>query len=113
MLDIQKINHNYIIRMVVFSAFLYKSNIKDKNLYKLKIQEFILKKLHNIELSIYFPIEISKEDSRDIILDKILYDTENPNISDLVVFKFKTSIKEVNLQIDLGNQEKYDLFLYG
>lgn len=113
MLDIQKINHNYIIRMVVFSAFLYKSDIKDKDLYKTKIQEFILKKLHNIDLSIYFPIDIPKEESRNLILDKILYDIEEPNISDLIVFKFRTPLKEVNLQIDLGNQERYELFLYG
>ncbi len=113
MLDIQKINNNYIIRMVVFAAFLYKSDIKDHSTYKKNIQEFILKKIHNINLRIHFPIDIPKEESRNIILDKILYDSDESNLSELVVFRFKTSEKEVNLQIDLGNQEKYELFLYG
>jgi hypothetical protein len=110
MLDIQKINHNYIIRMIIFSAFLYKSDIKNQDQYQKNVQEFISKKLPNIEVTIS-SISLSKDEFRDMTLDKILYDEES-NISDFIVFKFKTSIKEVNLQIDLGNPDKYELFLY-
>lgn len=99
--------------MVIFSAFLYKPVIKNPDIYKRNIMEFISKKLPNTEVEIYLPLEIPKEESRDMVIDKILYDTEESNMSDLVVFKFKTPIKEINIQIDLGNPEKYELFLYG
>lgn len=113
MLDFQKINHNYIIRTVIFSAFLYKSDLKNKEIYQSNIQKFISNKLPKINISIIFPIDISKDESRNLILDKILYDSEESNISKLIVLTFKTPLKEVSIQIDLDNQEKYELFLYG
>ena len=98
--------------MVIFSAFLYRSEIRNQKIYKEKVQSFISKKLSNINLNIFFPMDIPREESRNLILDKILYDSEESNISDLIVFNFKTPLKEVNIQIDLDNQEKYEMFIY-
>ena len=113
MLDIQIINHNYVTRIVVFSIFLYKNEIKNGNLYKRLVQDYIKNKFPNLLISISLPQEMHLIDKREIVIDKILNDYDGKVLSDLILVSFKTSLKEVNLQIDISDQDKYELFLYG
>jgi hypothetical protein len=111
-LDINTIQHNYIIRMVVFSLFLHKGDLNDRELFTKRVQNFLKTKIPSIlsSLKISFP-PISKEDRRLMVIDKILY--EDQNLLDLVVVTFSTPLKLVNLQVDLSDWEKWESFLNG
>lgn len=111
-LDINTIQHNYIMRMVVFSIFLHKVNINDRELFVKKVQRFLKSRIPSVlsSLKISFP-PISKEDKRVMVIDKILY--EDKNLLDFVVVSFSTPLKMVNLQIDISDEEKWENFLIG
>lgn len=99
--------------MVIFSAFLFKRYKYDPNIYKSKILTYLIPKIPNISSGFEFnpPPDVSKTEKREMSIDSILDDKKN--ILDLVSFKFKTPLKEVNIQIDLGNEEKYEEFING
>lgn len=111
-LDAQLINHNHITRMVIFSVFLFKKYRKEENVYKQMIVNFLIRKVgYSINLSLEVGPKLSLEDQREVLLDGILNDDEIDYLN-LVVVQFKTPLKEVNMQIDLNKESKYEDYLY-
>jgi len=53
----------------------------------------------------------SLEEQREKSLESLFSD-EDVEVLNLVVVQFKTALKEVNLQIDLSKEEKYESYLY-
>ena len=112
-LDAQIINHNYVTRMVVFSIFLFKNYRKEEAVYFQMINNFLKKKIgYKIDLSIECGPKFALEDSRDILIENILNDDDDFDHMNLVVATFKTALKEVNMQIDLNKEDKYENYLY-
>lgn len=111
-LDINEIYHNYIVRVVIFSVFLYKRMIREPNAYKLSVLAFTRKRLPwKISLRIDTGLKLDKDDEREIILEEILNDVETDYMSKVTV-TFITPLKEITLEIDLKDEEKYSQFLY-
>jgi len=111
-LDVQLINHNYITRMVIFSVFLFKKYRKEENIYQQMISNFLIRKVgYSIKLQLEVGPKLSLEDQREKLIEGILNDDEVEYLN-LVVVQFKTSLKEVNMQIDLNREDKYEEYLY-
>ncbi len=112
-LDVQRINHNYVTRMVIYAIFLFKNYRKDENAYHQMILNFVRRKIgYNIDLKIEVGPKLSLEDQRESVIDNLLNDVD-VDLMNLVVVKFKTGDKEANIQINLNNEEKYEEYLYG
>jgi len=111
-LDVQQINHNHITRMVIFSIFLFKKYRKEENVYYQMINNFLRRKVgYSIDLKIECGPKFSIEDQRELVIDNLLNQEEFDHMN-LVVAQFKTALKEVNIQIDLNQEEKYESYLY-
>lgn len=111
-LDINEIYHNYIVRIVIFSLFLYKRQIRQPNVYKLSVLSFTKKRLPwKIDLKIDTGEKLDKDDEREILLEEILNGVESDYLSTVVV-SFTTPLKETTMSIDLKDEKKYEEFLY-
>jgi len=56
--------------------------------------------------------KMPKVDVRNVLLDDILGDSDmDVGVMNLVIVNFKTGHKEETLQINLNDEEKYELFL--
>jgi hypothetical protein len=111
-LDINEIYHNYIVRIVIFSLFLYKRQIRQPNVFKLSIDSFIKKRLPwKINLIIDTGIKMAKEEEREILLNELLEGVESDWLSTVTV-TFTTPLKEITLEVNLKDEEKYQKFLY-
>jgi len=111
-LDVQLINHNYITRMVIFSVFLFKKYRKEEKIYQQMISSFLLRKVgYSIKLQLEVGPKLSLEEQREKLIEGILNDDEIKHLN-LVVVQYKTSLKEVNMQIDLNHEDKYEEYLY-
>lgn len=111
-LDFQQINHNYILRVVIFSVFLFKEHRKTESIYLQQILNFLRKKLgYAIDLQIECGPKFTKDVQRDLFINNILNDIEFEHMN-LIVVEFKTPLKSVTLQINLNDEEKYEQYLY-
>ena len=111
-LDINEIYHNYIIKIVIFALFLYKRQIRQPNVYKISVIKFTIKRLPwKINLVIDTGLKLDKEDEREILLEEILNGVESDYLS-IVTVTFSTPLKEVTMNIDLSDEEKYSHYLY-
>ncbi len=111
-LDINEVNHQYILRMVIFSIFLFRRQIRNPDSYKKSINTYLEKRLPwKINIKINTGDKLSRELERDLILDKILNGVENDFLN-FVEVSFKTPLKNINLKIDLREEDKYQKFLY-
>ena len=111
-LDINEVYHNYIVRVVVFSLFLYKRMIREPNAYKIAVNSFVKKRLPwKIDLRIDTGFKLDKEDEREIILEELLNGVETDSLT-IVTVTFITPLKETTLEIDLKDENKYQEFLY-
>lgn len=111
-LDINEISHNYITRLIIFSIFLFKNYRKDDQEYARMVSDYIRKKTRlKIIVDIECGPKYSIEDRREKSITQLLLD-EKIQILNLVVVRYKTNFKEVNLQIDLNNEEKYESYIY-
>lgn len=111
-MDIGEINHHYIIRLVIFSLFMFKGSRKDEKFYSLQINNFLRKKLkYDLLVKVECGPKLSLEESRDQALENLLND-ENYKFFNLVTIEFRTAFDNVNLQIDLSDEEKYEQYLY-
>lgn len=111
-LDINKIYHNYIVRIVIFSLFLYKRQIRQPNVFKLSVDSFIKKRLPwKINLIIDTGIKMDKEEEREILLNELLEGVESDWLSTVTV-TFTTPLKEITIEVDLKDEGKYQNFLY-
>jgi len=110
-LDAQQINHNYITRMVIFSIFLFKRYRKE-NVYHQMINNFLRRKVgYSIDLKIECGPKFSIEDQRELVIENILNNDDFDHMN-LIVAQFKTSLKDVTIQIDLNKESKYEDYLY-
>lgn len=110
-----KIYSNYYLRIVIFAAFAYKRYFDKEIEYQQMVTDFITKRLVNhgpqIDLLIKRRPELTDGESRDLILDNILFDTESEKLIE-IQFSLNRIEKKIII-IDLNNEEKYELFLYG
>jgi hypothetical protein len=111
-LDINEIYHQYIVKVVIFSVFLYRRQIRQPNIFKLSVLGFTKKRLPwKINLKIDTGLKLDKEDEREILLEEILNGVESDYLS-FVTVTFTTPLKETTIEIDLKDEEKYQSFLY-
>ena len=111
-LDMNEIYHNYIVRVVVFALFTFKRQIRQPNVYKMSVIAFTIKRLPwKINLVIDTGLKLDKEDEREILLEEILNGVESDYLS-IVTVTFSTPLKEVTMNIDLSDEEKYSHYLY-
>jgi hypothetical protein len=111
-LDINAVYHNYIVRIVIFALFTFKRQIRQPNIYKISVIKFTIKRLPwKINLVIDTGLKLDKEDEREILLEEILNGVESDYLS-IVTVTFSTPLKEVTMNIDLSDEEKYSHYLY-
>jgi len=111
-LDMNEVYHNYIVRVVVFALFTFKRQIRQPNVYKISVIKFTIKRLPwKINLVIDTGLKLDKEDEREILLEEILNGVESDYLS-IVTVTFSTPLKEVTMNIDLSDEEKYSHYLY-
>lgn len=110
-LDVQLLSHNYITRMIIFSVFLYKKYRNDENIYEKAINNFLKRKKININVEVEVGPKYSIEEQRESILEKLFNNDEIDRLN-LIVVKYKTPIKEVNMQINISREDKYEDYLY-
>ena len=111
-LDINEIYHQYIVKVVIFSVFLYRRQIRQPNVFKLSVLGFTKKRLPwKINLKIDTGLKLDKEDEREILLEEILNGVESDYLS-FVTVTFTTPLKETTMEIDLKDEEKYSHYLY-
>jgi hypothetical protein len=111
-LDINEIQHNYIIKIVIFTILLYKRFFRQPDIYKIAVKKFVDKKLPwDINLIINTGVKLNKNEEREIILQDIL-NGEKCNLTTTVTATFITPLKRTTISIDLKNEEKYLKFIY-
>lgn len=111
-LDINEVYHNYIVRVVIFALFTYKRQIRQPNVYKLSVISFVIKRLPwKINLVIDTGLKIDKEDEREILLNELLEGVESDYLTTVTV-TFTTPLKEITIEVDLKDEDKYQHFLY-
>lgn len=111
-LDINIVYHHYIKKVVLFSLFLFKRQIREPNLYKLSVISYLKKRLNwEINIDIDTGDRLSKNEERSIIIDKLLYNSES-DYQTKVTVSFKTPLKEVVILVDLQEYEKYEKYIY-
>ena len=111
-LDINQIYNSYIVRIVIFALFTFKRQIRQPNIYKISVIKFTIKRLPwKINLVIDTGLKLDKEDEREILLEEILNGVESDYLS-IVMVTFSTPLKEVTMNIDLSDEEKYSHYLY-
>jgi hypothetical protein len=112
-LDINEVYHQYIIKVVIFSLFLYKRQIRQPNVYKMSVISFVKKRLPwKINILIDTGIRLDKDDERDLILNQLLEGIESDYLTKVTV-TFNTPLKEVTMEVDLADELKYEKFIYG
>ena len=111
-LSINKIYHQYILRIVIFALFANKSLLRQPNVYKQAVQTFLKKRLPwQIYLSIDTGKKLSLDDERELILDELLNGVKTDYLK-VVIIKFTTPLKDVRMAVNLANESKYENFLY-
>ena len=111
-LEINEVYHQYIVRVVIFSLFLYKRQIRQQIIYRALVLEFVRKRLPwKINLKIDTGVKLDKEDERELILEEVLNGIESDYMTKVTV-TFTTPLKETTMEIDLTDENKYQNFLY-
>ncbi len=111
-LDINEVYHNYIIRVVIFSLFTFKRQLRQPNVYKMSVQAFVKRRLPwPINLYIDTGIPRSKGEEREVLLNELLEGVESNYLS-VVTVSFTTPVKETTIEVDLKDEDKYQNFLY-
>ena len=111
-LDINEITHLYITKIVIFSIFLFKNDVKNYELYTNNIFKFLKKRLsYKINLKIENQIKLDIEDERDVLIDVLLNDSKIDYLN-IVIVNFDTPIRNVTLKINLNDEIYYEKLLY-
>ncbi len=111
-LDISEVNHQYITRVIIFALFTFKGRVRQKGIYTLSVNTFIKRRLPwKVNLSIDFGIEVDKDEEREIMLAKVLDNIDSDYMTTIKV-SFTTPSKNVTMEIDLSDEEKYEKYLY-
>lgn len=111
-LDVNQVNHQYITRMVIFSLFLFKRQLRQPNVYKQSVLTYVNRRLAwKINLSIDTGEKLDKQSERDILLDELLNGVESDYLT-YVTVTYTTPLKETVMEINLRDESKYEKFLY-
>lgn len=111
-LEINEIYHNYIIRIVIFSLFTYKSLLRQPQVYKQSVHSFTKKRIPwKINLKIDTGPNIPLQEEREMLIDELLDGVGNKLMKKVIV-TFTTPLKETTIEVDLRNESKYERFLY-
>lgn len=111
-LDISEVYHQYITRIVIFALFTFKGQIRQPNVYKQSVLGFVKRRLPwKINLTIDTGIKLNKDEEREIALAEILDNVESDYMKTVSV-SFTTPSKQVTMEIDLSDEEKYVKYLY-
>ncbi len=112
-LDYQEIHHIYIIKLIIFSVFLFKEYRKNEKVYTDFVNRYVSKRIHyKIKIELEVGPKLSISEKRESQIDSIL-ENENTQYLNMVYLSFKTGFKDkVRLQIDLNNEDTYESFLY-
>ena len=112
-LDVNQVNHQYITRMVIFSLFLFKRQLRQPNVYKQSVLTYVNRRLAwKINLSIDTGEKLDKQSERDILLDELLNGVESDYLT-YVTVTYTTPLKETVMEINLRDESKYEKFIYG
>jgi hypothetical protein len=111
-LDVNQVNHQYITRMVIFSLFLFKRQLRQPGVYKQSVLTYVNRRLAwKINLSIDTGEKLDKQSERDILLDELLNGVESDYLT-YVTVTYTTPLKETVMEINLRDESKYEKFLY-
>ena len=111
-LEINKIYHDYIIKIVIFSIFLYKNQIRQPKVFEMSVIGFVSRRLPwKIDLRLNTGEKLDKETERDLILDGILNDVQFDILS-IVTASFTTPMKYTTIAIDIRSEDKYENYIY-
>lgn len=110
-LDISEIYHQYITKIVIFALFTFRGQIRQPNVYKNSVIGFVKRRLPwKINLIIDMGIKLDKEDERDLMLSTILDNVESDYLN-IITVTFTTPKKDITMEIDLGDEEKYKNYM--
>lgn len=110
--NMNMVYHKYIMKIVLFSVFLYKGDIRKKEIYEENVKSFVNKRVGwKIGLVVDAGKRVSKQEERSIFLDEILNDIKTNYMSSIMV-SFTTPLKRVIFLVDLNQEEKYAKFIY-
>lgn len=111
-MNINKVYHNYIIKIVIFSIFLYKRNFRQPTLYKTLVNSFLKKRLPwEIDLDIDTGERLTQQQERELFLVQILDDIEIDYLNNVIV-TFRTPMKRISFDINLKKEEKYMKYIF-
>lgn len=111
-LDINEVYHNYIIRVVIFSLFTFKRQLRQPQVYKMSVESFVKRRLPwPINLKIDTGIQLTKVEQRELLLDELLFGIESDELTTVTV-TFTTPLKTTQFSVDLKMEEKYQSYLY-
>jgi hypothetical protein len=111
-LDVNQVNHQYITRVVIFSLFLFKRQLRQPGVYKQSVLTYVNRRLAwKINLSIDTGEKLDKQSERDILLDELLNGVESDYLT-YVTVTYTTPLKETVMEINLRDESKYEKFLY-
>lgn len=112
-LDINEVYHNYITKIVIFAIFLYKRQHRQPLVYKQSVLSFVDKRLPwKIKLNISIIEKYDLREKRGLILNNLL-NGENNDVSPIITISFITPLKEMNMEIDITDEKKYEKYIYG
>ena len=112
-LSINKVYHQYIVRVVIFAVFTFKRQLRQPNVYKQSVMTFVNKRLPwKINIYIDTGEKLTKQDERDLILDELLNGIETEYLKSVCVVFTTPLKKDCVIEIDLTDEEKYQDFLY-
>ena len=111
-LDVNQVYHQYITRIVIFSLFLFKRQLRQPGVYKQSVLTYVNRRLAwKINLSIDTGEKLDKQSERDILLDELLNGVESDYLT-YVTVTYTTPLKETVMEINLRDESKYEKFLY-
>ena len=112
-LDINEVYHQYIIRIVIFSLFLFKRQIRQPNVYKQSVLSYVSRRLPwKISLHVDTGQRLPKEAERELLLEELLDGVESDYMS-YVIVSFVTPLKQTTIEVCLKDEARYEKFLYG
>ena len=112
-LDVNQVYHQYITRIVIFSLFLFKRQLRQPAVYKQSVLSYVNRRLAwKINLSIDTVEKLDKQSERDILLDELLNGVESDYLT-YVTVTYTTPLKETVMEINLRDESKYEKFIYG
>lgn len=111
-LDINEINHNHIVKVVIFALFMFKRQIRNTALYRISVMKFVKARIPwKIDLVIITEEKKTVGEEREMLLDELLNGIKTDYLTKINV-TFTTPLKTVTMEIDLNDEKKYEQFLY-